>query len=64
MLEFLSDPKFLQQMDILRSEYLTAVWETIYSLGLQVLFAYAIGLPLGVLLVTGQRDGIHPLPSP
>ena len=28
-----------------------------------MLFAYIIGLPLGVLLVTGERDGIHPLPG-
>ena len=38
------------------------MWETLYSLALQVLFAYIIGLPLGVILVTGERDGIRPLP--
>jgi D-methionine transport system permease protein len=32
-------------------------------LTLQTLFAYVIGLPLGVLLVTGEKDGIHPLPG-
>ena len=26
-------------------------------------FAYVIGLPLGVLLVTGEEGGIHPLPK-
>ena len=30
---------------------------------LEVIFAYVIGLPLGVLLVTGEKDGIHPLPG-
>lgn len=64
MLEFLFDPKFLSQLDIIKATYLEATWETLYSLGLQVLFAYIIGLPLGVLLVTGEEGGIHPLPKP
>ena len=34
-----------------------------YALVLEMIFAYAIGLPLGVLLVTGEKDGIHPLPG-
>ena len=34
-----------------------------YSLILEVIFAYVIGLPLGVLLVTGEKDGIRPLPG-
>lgn len=62
-MEFLSDPKFLQQLEILQREYLFALWETVYSLALQSLFAYLVGLPLGVLLVTGAADGIHPLPG-
>ena len=60
--DFLSDPKVLQQFQIIRSVYLQSVWETVYALALQALFAYLIGLPLGVLLVTGGRDGICPLP--
>ena len=64
MLDFLSDPKVIQQIEIIKSEYLMATWESVYSLVLQVIFAYAIGLPLGVLLVTGEKDGIRPLPSP
>ena len=64
MLDFLSDPKVIQQIEIIKSEYLMATWESVYSLILQVIFAYAIGLPLGVLLVTGEKDGIRPLPSP
>ena len=63
MFDFLSDPKVIQQLEIIKSEFLFATWETVYSLGLQVLFAYIIGLPLGVLLVTGEKDGIHPLPG-
>ena len=39
------------------------MWETLWSLALQVLFSYIIGLPLGVLLVTGEKGGIRPLPA-
>ncbi len=64
MLDMFSDPvKVAQQLDILRRELLPALWETLYSLGLQAFFAYVIGLPLGVLLVTGGKGGIRPLPG-
>ena len=63
MFDLFSDPvKVAQQLQIIFSEYGFATWETLYSLVLEVVFAYAIGLPLGVLLVTGERDGIRPLP--
>ncbi len=63
MFDFLSDPKVIQQFEIIQSEFLFATWETVYSLALQVLFSYLIGLPLGVLLVTGEKGGIHPIPG-
>ena len=63
MFDFLSDPKVIQQLEIIQSEFLFATWETVYSLALQVLFSYLIGLPLGVLLVTGEKGGIHPIPG-
>jgi len=63
MFDFLSDPKVLQQFEIIQSEFLFATWETVYSLALQVLFSYLIGLPLGVLLVTGEKGGISPIPG-
>ena len=40
------------------------IWETLYSTLLATLFAYIIGLPLGVLLVAGEKNGIRPLPDP
>ena len=61
-MEFLTDAKVLQQLEIIASEYGFAVWETLYALVLDVVFSYVIGLPLGVLLVTGEKDGIRPLP--
>ena len=39
-----------------------AIWETLYVTVLATVFAYAIGLPLGVILVTGEAGGIRPLP--
>lgn len=65
MFDLFSDPvKVANQLEIIGSEYGFAVWETLYSLALEVVFAYVIGLPLGVLLVTGERGGIKPLPKP
>ena len=63
MAEWLADPKVVQQLEILKNEFAFGVWETTYALLLEGLFAYVIGLPLGVLLVTGEKDGIHPLPG-
>ena len=63
MFDVFSDPvKVAQQLQIIFSEFPFAIWETMYSLVLEVIFAYVIGLPLGVLLVTGECDGIHPMP--
>ena len=39
-----------------------AIWETFYVTLLSTAFAIVIGLPLGVLLVVGERDGVLPLP--
>ncbi|MBR5126444.1 MAG: ABC transporter permease [Oscillospiraceae bacterium] len=64
MFDLFSDPvKVAQQMEIIFSEYGFATWETLYSLVLEVIFAYVLGLPLGVLLVTGEKEGIRPLPG-
>ena len=64
MFDLFSDPvKVAEQVELIVSQFPFATWETLYSLVLEVVFAYIIGLPLGVLLVTGERDGIHPLPG-
>ena len=64
MFDLFSDPvKVAQQLEISTSEFGFATWETLYSLVLEVVFAYLIGLPVGVLLVTGEKDGIRPLPG-
>ena len=62
MFDLFSDPvKVAQQLEIIFSEFGFATWETMYSLVLEVVFAYVIGLPLGVILVMGEKDGIRPL---
>ena len=64
MFDVFSDAaKVAQQLEIIASEFPFATWETLYSLVLEVVFAYLVGLPLGVLLVTGERDGVRPLPG-
>ena len=64
MFDLFSDPQAVaQQWQLIVSQFPFATWETLYSLALEVIFAYVIGLPLGVLLVTGERDGIRPLPG-
>ena len=39
------------------------VWETIYMVGLSSLLSYIIGIPLGILLVVTDKDGIRPIPG-
>ena len=48
---------------IIEAEFPTAIWETVYVTVLATAFSILIGLPLGVLLVVGEKNGILPLPS-
>lgn len=48
---------FNQAIDILKTEIPFALWETLYATILSTFFAFVIGLPIGVLLIT-------PLPKP
>ena len=62
MFDLFSDPvKVAQEIEIIVETFGFATWETLYSLVLEVLFAYIVGLPLGVMLVTGEKEGIRPL---
>ena len=40
-----------------------ATWESFYATAISTLLAMVVGLPLGVLLVTGEKDGVLPLPG-
>lgn len=52
----------------LKTSFLTqfpmALWETFYVTVLSTALAILLGLPLGVLLVAGEKDGVLPLPKP
>ena len=52
-----------EALSILQTEFPLAIWETFYVTILSTLFASIIGLPLGVLVTVGSRDGILPLPK-
>ena len=51
-----------EALDIILTEFPLAVWETLYVTVLSTFFAIVIGLPLGILLVVGEENGILPLP--
>lgn len=64
MLDKLFSPETIREtLDILQNEFLLATWETIYVTVFATLFAVIIGLPLGVLLVAGEKNGVLPLPK-
>ncbi|MBE6908132.1 MAG: ABC transporter permease [Ruminococcaceae bacterium] len=49
--------------EIIRTQFPLAIWETVYVTILSTAFAIVIGLPLGVILVVGEKNGIRPLPA-
>ena len=56
--------KLAEAWEIFLREFPMALWETVYVTVLSTFFAIVIGLPLGILLVTGDEKGIRPLPKP
>lgn len=52
-----------EALTILKDEMPFALWETTYVTVLATAFAIVLGLPLGVLLVAGEKDGVLPLPK-
>ena len=58
-----SAEKLQTAFDILKHDIPGAVFETLYVTLISTLFAFIIGLPLGVLLVVGDKGGILPLPK-
>lgn len=61
--DLFSQETLMETWRIMQSEFLTAIWETVYVTVLATVFAIVIGLPLGVLLVAGEKDGVLPLPK-
>ena len=52
-----------QALPILTGEFPLAIWETLYVTVLSTAFAVVLGLPLGILLVAGDKNGVLPLPK-
>ena len=61
MAEFFASKDWQTFLDVLPS-IPAETWDTFYSTVVSTLFALVIGLPLGVLLVTGEPGGVRPLP--
>ena len=60
----LFDPvKAAEAWDVIVRTFPLALWETFYVTLLSTFFAVLIGLPLGVLLVAGEKGGVLPLPG-
>ena len=58
-----SEEKLATTLRILTEEIPFAIFETLYVTLLSTLLAIVIGLPLGVLLVVGEKNGVLPLPK-
>ena len=61
--DLFSEEALSEAWRIIQAEFLTAIWETVYVTVLATVFAVLIGLPLGVLLVVGEKGGVLPLPK-
>ena len=65
LLSKLFDPEKTETMlRILQKEFPLAIWETLYVTVIATLFSVIIGLPLGVLIVAGGKNGVFRLPKP
>ena len=64
MLDLLQNPEVQRLLLLNEDGLLFAIWETLYVTVLSTLFSYVIGLPLGVLIVVGEKGGVLPLPKP
>ena len=52
-----------EALNCLKTEIPLAIWDTFYVTALSTVLALVLGLPLGVLLVAGEKDGVLPLPK-
>lgn len=52
-----------EALDILKTEFPLAIWETFYVTVISTAVATILGLPIGVLLVAGEKNGVLPLPK-
>ena len=65
MFDKLLSPETIEEtLRIVQNEFLLGIWETLYVTVIATALAIVIGLPLGVLLVAGEKNGVLPLPKP
>ena len=50
--------------NIIQQDLVKAIGETLFMTFVPTILAFIVGLPLGVLLVTGEENGIRPIPRP
>ena len=62
MFSFFRSEAFASALEIFRTQFPLALWETIYVTLLSTFFAILLGLPLGVLLVAGEDGRIIRVP--
>lgn len=60
--KLLSSDAWQEAWRILQNEFPLALWETVYVTLAATAFAIVLGLPLGILLVAGEKNGVMPLP--
>ncbi len=63
MSNFFNSPEVIEAINIMKTEFPIALWETFYVTVLSTFFAVLIGLPLGILLVIGEKNSVFPLPK-
>lgn len=61
--DLFSSDTLTEAWEIIRTQFPLAVWDTVYVTLVSTAFAILIGLPLGVLLVVGEKGGVRPLPG-
>ena len=59
--QFFASEAVQEALEILKNEFPLAIWETFYVTLLATAFAIVLGLPMGVLLVAGEKNGVFPL---
>lgn len=62
--KFFSSKVINEALDILQHQFPLAIWETVYVTILSTAFAIVIGLPLGIILVAGEKGSKHILNVP
>ncbi len=63
MIEFFQSETFVNAVEVFKSEFPLAIWETVYVTVLSTFFAIVLGLPLGILIVAGENGRIIRVPK-